>query len=123
MKVYVSGPMTGIPEFNKTAFAEAAAFLRAEGYEVVSPHELDDADPVARETMTWGDFLSRDVKLIADGGIEGIVLLPEWYKSKGARLESFVGIQKGVAFFTLVRGHCIDLEPREVAKVIYEEGF
>lgn len=123
MRVYVSGPMTGIPGFNRIAFEEATKQLREKGFEVVSPHELDDADAGARTQMTWGDFLSRDVKLIADEGIEGIVLLPGWYRSKGARLESFVGIQKGITFYTLVHGELLHLPSNEVAKVIYEEGF
>lgn len=105
MRVYLAGPMTGIPQFNIPAFDAAAGDLRARGYDVVSPAELDD--PETRKAAlaspdgapgtgtsngeTWGDFLSRDVKLIADEGIEGIVVLPGWTASKGARLETFVG--------------------------------
>jgi len=112
MKVYIAGPMTGIPQFNIPAFDDAAADLRARGYDVVSPAELDD--PVIREIElaspdgdlvaltaelqrrglakgTWGEFLARDVQLISDEGIEAIVVLPGWDKSKGARLETFVG--------------------------------
>ena len=103
MKVYVAGPMTGIKSFNIPAFDAEAARLRAEGHEVISPAELDDpatrALQMASETgsmadlppgETWGFFLARDVKLLADDGIEGIVVLPGWHKSRGARLETFV---------------------------------
>lgn len=105
MKVYIAGPMTGLPSFNIPAFDALAAALRAIGHEVVSPAELDDpeiraislASPDgAMNTLrthghTWGDFLARDVKLIADDGIECIVVLPGWEQSRGARLETFVG--------------------------------
>lgn len=105
MKVYVAGPMTGIPQFNFPAFDAAANDLRAVGHDVHSPAEMDD--PATRaEAMaspdgapgsgsangeTWGDFLARDVKLIADGGIETIFVLPGWQKSRGARQETFTG--------------------------------
>jgi len=101
LKLYIAGPMTGIPSFNFPAFDEMAERLRAMGHEVVSPAELDDdADramatasvdgAIGSVTKTWGDFLARDVKLLADDGIDGIVVLPGWEKSRGARLETFV---------------------------------
>lgn len=105
MKVYISGPMTGIPQSNFPAFDEAAETLRGLGYEVVSPAELDDA--VDRElalldkqaVKTWGDFLARDVKIIADTEVHGVVLLPGWLTSKGARLEAMVGLLCGLSFY------------------------
>ena len=109
MKVYMAGPMTGIPFFNYPHFRSVAEMLREEGFKVISPIEMDSAAAVAAAlaspngTMeefnaafegetpnTWGDFLSRDVKLIADDGIEAIVVLHGWEKSRGARLETFV---------------------------------
>lgn len=102
--VYVAGPMSGIPKHNFPAFDAAAKALRKMGYAVVSPSEMDD--PAFRRsamrsktgslhegmyrTTTWGNLLSRDVKLIADGGIDAVVVLEGWEKSKGARLETFV---------------------------------
>jgi hypothetical protein len=129
MKVYIAGPMTGIPQFNIPAFDAAAADLRLEGWDVVSPAELDDpairaislASPdgaiatLESHGQTHGDFLARDVKLIADDGIEAIVVLPGWEKSRGARHETFVAAALGglpvytypsfvpVSYLTLVR--------------------
>lgn len=110
MRIYVAGPMTGIPQFNFPAFDAAAAQLRELGYDVVSPAELDDPDdreaalaspdgsmatygtarPDGVIKKTWGDFLARDVKLLSDGGIDAVVVLPGWEKSRGARLETYV---------------------------------
>ena len=109
----MAGPMTGIPQYNFPAFDRAARELRSLGHDVVSPAELDD--PADREAAlqspdgapqtvedfgkSWGDFLARDVKLIADDGIEGIVLLSGWNQSRGARLEAFVGSLCGLSFW------------------------
>ena len=113
MKLYIAGPMTGIPQFNYPAFFEMADILRDEGHTVVSPAEMDD--PAIRAASfasrdgnihtleshgaTWGDFLARDVKLLADDGIEGIVVLRGWQHSRGARLETFVARLRGIAIY------------------------
>lgn len=101
--LYLAGPMSGIPQFNFPAFIEAAAVLRDVGMKIISPAELDDPDTVAAAMaspdgkaahtngQTWGDFLARDVRLIANE-CGGIVLLPDWHLSRGARLEAYVGL-------------------------------
>lgn len=114
MRVYIAGPMTGLPQFNFPAFDALANSLRLAGHDAVSPAELDDPEDRAAAlaspdgfmhgghhmNKTWGDFLARDVKLIADGGIEGIVVLDGWERSRGARLETFVGFLCGLRTYT-----------------------
>lgn len=41
MKIYLAGPMRGIPEFNFPAFHAMACRLRAEGNVVFNPAEKD----------------------------------------------------------------------------------
>jgi hypothetical protein len=133
MKYYLAGPMTGYPQFNFPAFDEAAAALRARGYDVVSPAELDsetsrtsamkseDGNPgeYQRDTgETWGDLLARDVKMIADD-CGGIILMDKWWRSKGARLEAFVALQCGHKLMRYVPGKPLyDLGPRLVIESI-----
>ena len=40
--VYLAGPMTGLPDYNRPAFAEAAAGFRGHARAVLSPHTLPD---------------------------------------------------------------------------------
>ena len=117
--LYLAGPMTGIPQVNFPAFEAAARMLRDAGHKVTSPHEndppavqaaawaspdgrLDDAGKIAGET--WGDILARDVKLVADE-CSGIVLLEGWHKSRGARLEAFVGLLCDLPHYYIVDGY------------------
>jgi hypothetical protein len=136
-RVYIAGPMSGIPQFNFPAFFAAAEALRAAGYDVVSPAELDDQETVkaalaskdgapgsgSSNGQTWGDFLARDVKLIADDGIPGVVLLPDWEKSKGAKLEAFVGVLGKLEFATFQPVSDVakfTLTPRSLGWVMYQ---
>lgn len=87
--LYVAGPMTGRPNHNKAAFDLAAAELRAAGYVVISPPEMDLIDGVdlAAEhgDADWLLALERDLVVVAK--VDGLALLPEWEQSRGARLE------------------------------------
>lgn len=106
-KYYLAGPMTGLPFANIPAFDAAAKDLRARGYDITSPAELDDdkirAESVADATGlihagSWGEFLARDVKLLADE-LNAVVLLPDWGRSRGANLEVFVAMTCGYPLF------------------------
>ena len=104
MKWYLAGPMSGIAQFNIPAFDEATTRLREFGYDVTSPVELD-SDEVREAALasktgksedvtrieTWGSMLARDVRLITDE-MDGIILLPDWELSRGAKLEAYVGL-------------------------------
>lgn len=109
---YLAGPMTGVPHFNFPAFDEAASKLRNLGMDIISPAELDM--PAIRENAMrsqdglkihgesagtkWGEFLGRDIRILTDK-CGGLILLPGWQKSKGARVEVFVAMQHQYPIF------------------------
>lgn len=101
MKVYLAGPMRGIPNFNFPAFDYAAHKLRNEGFEVFSPAERDrDIHGIKLEDNATGDedvaakavgfslreALGADTAWIA-ANASHIALLPGWESSSGANAE------------------------------------
>jgi hypothetical protein len=99
--------MTGYPEFNFPAFHAAAADLRRQGHEVVNPAEADYNPEPGSEGWATGEnvqqsrewYLRRSLLLMLAKGCDGVVLLPGWRESKGARLEAHVAAELGWATF------------------------
>lgn len=89
---YLSGPMTGYADYNRPAFRRAAYELRDRGYTVLSPAEDSD------ETTDWDDCLRKD--LIHLTKVTMVVVLPDWERSRGARLEVAVGAALGLPIYT-----------------------
>lgn len=85
MKIYLSGPMTGLPDNNYPAFNNAAKALRAMGYDVVNPAENDIDIQGLTANEAWTKYLRHDIKEMMD--CDSIVQLDGWAESRGANLE------------------------------------
>lgn len=85
MKLYVAGPMSGLPDWNYPAFAEAAKALRVAGYMVENPGEGYEGTEGTVDGWTWEDYLRRALRQMLT--CEAVALLDGWESSKGARLE------------------------------------
>lgn len=81
MKLYIAGPMTGLPEFNYPAFNAAAKALAEVGYETLNP--VDNVPDV--EKPTWLDFMRMSLVQISQA--DGLAVLPGWQDSRGADIE------------------------------------
>lgn len=84
MSTYISGPMTGYPDYNRPAFHAAEAAIRgAKGrhWNVDNPASLD-LGPEAK----WQDYMRRHIVTIGTR-VSEMVVLPGWECSRGARLE------------------------------------
>ncbi len=121
---YLAGPMSGYPQFNIPLFDRVSRILRLgnPAWAIISPAELD-SDAVRTAALaskdgilidnkiageTWGDILARDVRIVANE-CDGIIFLPGWVKSRGARLEATVGLLQRNFQFMLV-------DPRYIAR-------
>lgn len=85
MKVYISGPMTGLPESNYPAFEAAAKMLRSKNYQVYNPSERPWDNPRAA-FKDYCDFIC---------GADAVYMLPGWEKSIGARAEHALAVAVG----------------------------
>lgn len=82
--------MTSFENFNRAAFDEAEAVLTSAGHDVHTPVNGDIEFYGSWEEAIkhpWQEHLTRDVGYLLSGTFEGIVLLPGWEASRGARLE------------------------------------
>lgn len=81
MKVYIAGPMSGLPEFNYPAFFTAARRLAAVGVDSINPARAEGREGC----KTWLDYMR--LSLIDIAACDGIATLPGWQDSRGAALE------------------------------------
>lgn len=111
-RLYVAGPMSGMPDFNFPAFFAAADTLRALSYDVENPADNDGptleialanakASVAAQggEGASWASYLKRDMVRIF--GCDGVCVLPGWQKSRGANLEVDVATRLGMPIYCL----------------------
>ncbi|MFB5189046.1 DUF4406 domain-containing protein [Alicyclobacillus fastidiosus] len=79
MRIYLSGPMSGLPKYNRDLFAEAARVLRSVGHEVFTLGEI------RIDNGTWQQYMRSALKGMMD--CDKMLLLPGWSKSRGASIE------------------------------------
>lgn len=98
-RVYIAGPMTGLPDFNYPAFNAVAACLRARGLEAVNP-----AEATPPPSGAWIDWMRLAIPQLL--GCEAVMMLPGWGKSRGARIELQIALGLGmpVSFWSEYRG-------------------
>lgn len=88
MKLYLAGPMTGLPDLNFPRFHEEAARLRALGHEIINPAELN---PTSND---WLECMRIDIRELVM--CDGVALLEGWHQSRGATLEHDIGVRLGL---------------------------
>lgn len=107
MRLYVAGPMRDYPQFNFPLFDSVTEELRAQGHTILNPAEHDRA--AYKGIEQWPGFANGDIALCPEFNFhdamrwdlskviqcDGIVLLPNWEASSGARTERFTAEQTG----------------------------
>lgn len=79
---YISGPITGNPDYKKQ-FAWATRQLTRLGYDVINPAALNQVVPI--EELTYETIMEIDMLLLSKA--DYLIQLPGWENSKGANRE------------------------------------
>ncbi|MFS7382267.1 DUF4406 domain-containing protein [Rahnella inusitata] len=87
MKVYIAGPMTGLPHFNRPAFNQAALNLSFEKHVPLNPAILPDG-------LTEADYMAVGITMLQRA--DAIFLLTGWQFSAGTRAEHALALKLGL---------------------------
>ena len=89
MRVYISGPITGVPDYMEN-FEQAEKELIEKGFAVVNPAKINYGMP---EDMTYEEYLEIDIRLIDLCDV--VCMLRGWEMSRGANREYGYALGKG----------------------------
>lgn len=81
--IYVAGPMTGLPDWNREAFIHADMFLTNLGKTVLSPVRMQPA--FMPERIEHGQYMEICLAMIR--AVDAVYFLVGWEQSKGAKIE------------------------------------
>jgi hypothetical protein len=104
MTLYLSGPITGHPDY-MADFAKWEKFLQDRGHEVFNPASLGEG------LADWHSYLKRDIPYLVD--CDGVFAMPGWEGSKGAQLEIDLARRLGMACVTERDGAIVELVGRK----------
>lgn len=93
MKVYIAGPMSGLPEFNYPAFNAAEGTLLVAGHFPLNPARSEEHNHTGKP-QAWDWYMRHALRMVADA--EGVALLDGWENSRGATLEHHVATALGL---------------------------
>lgn len=96
--VYLAGPMTGYPDYNRGGFEAAERYAVERGWRPVSPQNTDPSHAGTcpdgeRHTTAAGShpypcWIKSSLRMML--GCDAVLMLPGWEKSRGASLERVV---------------------------------
>ena len=87
---YISGPMTGYPEYNYPAFRAMASRLRVDGHACFDPSETFGG----KTDLPRHEYMRMDVQALLES--KAVIMLKGWSKSRGALLEHEIALELGL---------------------------
>ena len=93
-KIFISGPMTGYPDFNFPLFNKVSEILTSQGFDVVNPVTICKKykrERVLSDKTVFDSMISEQQD--AERKCTTLLLLPKWEESIGVRLELQTAIE------------------------------
>lgn len=122
MKLYLAGPMSGLPDWNFPVFNELASKLRDLGHVVFNPAEN------VREDNHKGRayYMKKDIHAIIGSTVyskptDAVAVLRNWESSRGTRLEVEIALQLDIPVLwadELANGNIVLLTQEELNKTL-----
>lgn len=111
-RIYIAGPMTGLPDHNFPAFDAAARRLEKAGWEVINPADNFGG----RVNLPRASYLRVDVSLLLQ--CDALALLPAWEDSRGAQLEYLLARELDLPIFDAVSAQPLAILPHAAAMIV-----
>lgn len=98
MRVYISGKMRGVPDYNRWKFAYWASRLKEDGFKSVNPMEIGDSIAAPEEIEARPELVKKvlEADIAALRMCDAIFMLRGWETSEGARKELGVALEMGI---------------------------
>lgn len=98
MRIFVSGPMSGFPNYNFDRFRQVEDQLRRRGHDVISGRLLFESEIASGKTRSHAEYQRAALKLLLAFEADAIVQLDGWEASSGATGEAAVALNLDLAF-------------------------
>ena len=93
MKLYISGKITGDSEY-KIKFCEAELMLGGATYGIPNAKDYLVFNPAKITETDWKAAMKQAISMMMC--CDGVALLPDWEKSKGAKIERKLALALGM---------------------------
>lgn len=84
--IYIAGPMSGLPEYNRPAFHAEALHQQQKGHIVLNPATLPDG-------LTQQQYMGICIEMVKIA--DEVIMLPNWVNSQGATAEFHYAMKCG----------------------------